>query len=62
MKQKYNVYSSQIVYHVLQVEAESEEEAEEIAFLDSDNWAWFDCGNWQIEQIEEIKEEKETKQ
>lgn len=62
MKKKYNVYSSQIVYHVLQVEAESEEEADEIAFLDSDNWQWFDCGEWQIEKIEQLKEEKETTQ
>lgn len=56
----YKVFSSQIVYHVLNVEAETEEEAQEIAFNDSDNWAWFDCGNWQIEQITEIEEEKET--
>lgn len=57
---KYKVFSSQIVYHYIEIEAENEEEAQEIAFNDSDNWQWFDCGNWQIETIEEINEEKET--
>jgi hypothetical protein len=51
---KYKVYSSQIVYHVLEVEAESEEQAEEIAFNNADDWQWFDCGNWQIENTEEV--------
>jgi hypothetical protein len=53
---KYKVFSSQIVYHYIEIEAENEEEAQEIAFNDSDNWQWFDCGNWQIETIEEINE------
>jgi hypothetical protein len=53
---KYKVYSSQIVYHVIEVEAETEEQAEELAFNDSDNWQWFDCGNWQIENTEEVKQ------
>ena len=57
---KYKVYSSQIVYHLLEVEAKNEEEAQEIAFHETDNWQWFDCGNWQIEEIHEINEEKET--
>jgi hypothetical protein len=55
---KYKVYSSQIVYHVLEVEAETEEQAEELAFNDDANWRWYDCGNWQIETIEEVKHEQ----
>jgi hypothetical protein len=53
---KYKIYSSQIVYHVIEVEAESEEQAEEIAFNNADDWQWFDCGNWQIENTEEVKQ------
>lgn len=52
---KFKVYSSQIVYHVLEVEAETEEQAEELAFSNSADWQWFDCGNWQIEQTERVK-------
>jgi hypothetical protein len=51
----YKVYSSQLVYHVTEVEAESEEQAEEIAFTRSDDWQWFDCADWQIEKTEEVK-------
>ena len=52
---KYKVYSSQLVYHVTEVEAESEEQAEEIAYSRSDNWEWFDTVNFQIEKTEEVK-------
>jgi hypothetical protein len=51
---KYKVYSSQIVYHVIEIEAESEDQAQELAFNDCDNWQWFDCGNWQIENVEGV--------
>lgn len=52
---KYKVYSSQLVYHVTEVEAESQEQAEQIAFEQDLNWRWYDCANWQIENLEEIK-------
>ena len=51
----FKVYSSQLVYHVLEVKADTEEQAEEIAFNESDAWQLFDYGNWQIENIEEVK-------
>jgi hypothetical protein len=40
---------------VTEVEAQDEDQAQEIAFNDSDSWQWFDCGNWQIEDIQEVK-------
>lgn len=54
----FKVYSSQIIYHVIEVDAESEEQAEELAFNNADDWQWFDCGNWQIENTEEVKHEQ----
>ena len=51
----YRVYSSQLVYHVAEVEAESEEQAEQIAFEEEVDWQWFDAVNWQIEKTEEVK-------
>ena len=52
---KYKVYSSQLVYHVTEVEAESQEQAEEIAFLEDSDWRFYDCVNWQIENSEEVQ-------
>lgn len=46
---KYKVYSSQIVYHVLEVEANNKEEAEEIAFNSFEEWKEYQLGDWQIE-------------
>ena len=57
---KYKVFSSQIVYHSIEIEAKNEEEAQEIAFNDDCLWNFYDCAHWQIETIEEINEEKET--
>ncbi len=51
---KYKVYSSQLVYHVTEVEAESQEQAEQIAFEEDANWRFYDCVNWQIENCEEV--------
>jgi hypothetical protein len=51
----YRVYSSQLVYHVAEVEAESEEQAEQIAFEEEVDWQWFDAVNWQIEKTEEVQ-------
>jgi hypothetical protein len=51
---KYKVYSSQLVYHVTEVEAENQEQAEEIAFEQSHGWRFYDCVNWQIENSEEV--------
>lgn len=55
MKKTYKVYSSQLVYHVAEVEAESQEQAEEIAFVEDANWRFYDCVNWQIEKTEEVQ-------
>lgn len=52
----YRVYSSQIVYHVAEIEAESPEQAEEIAFAENNDWEWFDSAHWQIEKTEEVTE------
>ena len=50
---KFKVYSSQLVYHVAEIEAENEEQANEIALADDCLWNFFDCANWQIDNIEE---------
>jgi hypothetical protein len=52
----YRVYSSQIIYHVAEVEAESEEQAEQIAFEQEVDWQWCDAVNWQIEKTQEVTE------
>jgi hypothetical protein len=52
----FKVYSSQIVYHVAEVEAEDAEQAGELAYKQDLNWRWFDCAEWQIDEVEEITE------
>ena len=50
----YKVTASQLVYYTKVIEAESEEQAEELAWeYDSGNgWQEFDYGEWQLEKIE----------
>ena len=50
----YKVYTSQTVYEVTSVEAESIEDAEEQVLGDTGKleWNYFDSGYWQIEKYE----------
>ena len=57
----YRVYASQLVYFEKVVEAENAEQAEQIAFEQSNNsgdwndWVEFDYGEWLIEKAEEVQ-------
>lgn len=53
----YKVYASQLVYLYKEVQAETAEQAEELAFSGSNdtNWKEFDYGEWAIEKTEEVK-------
>lgn len=51
---KFKVYSSQIVYSVTEIEAESEEQAREIAYEKETDWHFSDYGHWDIETVEEL--------
>lgn len=50
----YKVYTSQTVYEIALVEAETKEEAEEIVLNDTGKiqWDYFHSEHWQIEQNE----------
>lgn len=50
---KFRVYSSQIVYSVTEIEAESEEQARELAYEKETGWYHADYGDWDIETVEE---------
>ena len=52
---KFKVYSSQLVYHVTEVEAEDKEQAAEIAWEDNCDWKECQLGDWEIEDIQEVK-------
>lgn len=57
MKKEYKVYASQLVFYEKTITAESAEEAEAIAFEDSNyDWHDYDYGDWQIEEVKEIKQ------
>ena len=50
---KYRVVCSQLVYHETFIEAESEDEACQIAFESGDlDWIEFQYGDWEIEDVE----------
>lgn len=51
MKKKFRVYASQEIIYYKDVEAETEEQAEELAWEDNDS-NWIDChyGDWQLEE------------
>lgn len=51
---KYQVISSQIVYNAVTIEAESQEQAEQLAFEGDYQWRFYDCADWQIEKAEEV--------
>jgi hypothetical protein len=50
----YKVYTSQTVFEVTSVEAETKEEAEEIVLNDTGElqWDYFQSEHWQIEKYE----------
>lgn len=54
---KYRVVSSQLVYHVTEIEAEDEEQALEIAWEDNCDWKEFQLGDWEIDDVREVKNE-----
>jgi len=59
MKKLYRVVASQLVFHETFIEAESEEEAEELAW-ESDiepEWKEFAFGDWEIDDVELAKEQ-----
>ena len=50
-KKQFRVFASQLVFYYKDIEANSEEEAEEIAFEDDGSgWEEFEYGAWQIEE------------
>ena len=53
---RYLVTAMEYVYYEVEIEANSKEEAYEIAY-DADGWEIFDTDQWDIETIEEIKDE-----
>lgn len=58
----FKVYASQLVFYVKEVQAENAEQAEQIAFEQSNNsgdwddWVEFDYGEWLIEDVKEVKQ------
>ncbi len=59
MKKKYLVTASQLVYSTKVIEAEDEEQAEELAWEYDEGNGWHEAqyGDWQLESIEELKGE-----
>lgn len=53
----YRVFASQTVYYVKTIEADSPEQAEELAWEQDNGLGWddFDYGEWQLEEVREIK-------
>ena len=52
---KFKIYASQLVHHVIEVEAKDIDEAENIAWEDDLEWEFSHCGDWEIDDIEEVK-------
>ena len=52
---KYKVISSQIVYSYTYIDAQNEEEAEQLAFEGDHKWQWYDCGAWELDEVEEVE-------
>ena len=55
-KKLYRVVASQLVYHEAFIEAESLEEAEELAWEGDQDWKEFAYGDWELEDVEQSKE------
>lgn len=52
---KFEVISSQLVYSSTIVEAESQEQAEQLAYEGDHKWNFYDCADWQIEEVKELE-------
>lgn len=52
---RYNVYASEVVFYVQEVEADSEDEAVDRAWDNFDGWKNHSHDNWQIETVEPVK-------
>ena len=50
-KKEFRVFASQLVFYYKDIKANSEDEAEEIAFEvdDGSGWKEYDFGEWQLE-------------
>lgn len=55
-KNLYRVVCSQLVYSKTIIEAESAEEAQEIAYEGDVDWKEFQYGDWDIEDVELVEE------
>ena len=55
---KYEVYASNLQYHVIEIEADNEEDAYEKAWNAGDGWRIYDNADWQLEGIDEIRGDK----
>ena len=54
---KYRVYASQLVFYTKVVEADSAEQAEELAWESEDtNWKEVQYGDWQLEDATKLEE------
>ena len=52
----YRVYASQLVFYSKDIQAESEEQAEELAFEQSNSgWKDYNYGDWEIEECKEVR-------
>jgi hypothetical protein len=52
----FRVYASQVVFHYKDIQAETAEQAEEIAWEAEGEWDVVDFGDWQLEDgTQEIK-------
>lgn len=52
----FRVYASQVVYHYMDIQAETAEQAEQMAWESEGEWREFDYGDWQPEDgTQEIK-------
>ena len=58
MTKRYLVTAMEYVYYAIEVQADSEEQAAEIATnTDPVDWETYDTDQWDIETIREIKDE-----
>ncbi len=58
---KYQVFASEVVFHVIEVEADNEEQAIDKAWESYDGWKPFEHDNWQIETAKLVENESEVK-
>jgi hypothetical protein len=56
----YQIELKRTTYINLTIEAESEDEAEDLAWKDVDQNYYRDDGSWEIESVEELQDDPET--